>query len=194
MSRKCCRGDPLHNMAGRISSGANSPKWTNKSGLPGTDKRWEEHRSLQPTRPLANANLCYNQNAIHFPSDDCSARAGPALFIWLRAQTICIDSSFIHCWTHALYVWMRRKMGPITACDASPHWWRSQTGRKRAIKGHLLPFVCPPKKAPAFPRSSKPRLAPRWKIRHQHSQIRGPIVLLTKSFQQPKTLCVTIPR
>lgn len=151
MSRKCCRGDPLHNTAGRISSEANSPEWANKSGLTGRDKPWEEQWSLQPTQPAANANLCNNQNAIHFPSDDCSARAGPALFIWLRAQTICIDSLFIHCWTRALYVWMQCKMGPIMACDASPHWWRSQTGKERAIKGHLLPFVRPQKQTPASP-------------------------------------------
>lgn len=90
------------NTAWRISSAANSLEcntscsvvWKQATGGPGP---------LEPTAPAANAYLYYNQKGILFPSDDYSATPA-VLFIWLRAQTICIDSLFIHCWTrHCIY-------------------------------------------------------------------------------------------
>lgn len=52
---------------------------------------------------MANAYLYYIQKGIHFPSDDYSGTPA-VLFIWLKAQMICIDSLFIHCWTrHCIY-------------------------------------------------------------------------------------------
>lgn len=124
MGRKRCRGDPLDNTAGRISSGANSPEWTNKSGLPGRDKRWEERRSLQPTRPAANANLCNNQNAIHFPSDDCGTRAGLyCLFAWEHKRYALILYSsiveLVHCMCECGAKWaqLRRAMPPCERTD-----------------------------------------------------------------------------
>lgn len=124
MGRKRCRGDPLDNTAGRISSGANSPEWTNKSGLPGRDKRWEERRSLQHTRPAANADLCNNQNAIHFPSDDCGARAGLyCLFGWEHKRYALILYSsiveLVHCMCECGAKWaqLRRAMPPCERTD-----------------------------------------------------------------------------
>ncbi len=47
---------------------------------------------------MADAYLYCIQKGIHFPSDDYS-RTPAVLFIWLKAQMICIDSLFILCWT-----------------------------------------------------------------------------------------------
>lgn len=59
---------------------------------------------------MANAYLYCIQKGIHFPSDDYSGTPA-VLFIWLKAQMICIDSLFIHCWTrHCIYE--RRQNGP----------------------------------------------------------------------------------
>lgn len=52
---------------------------------------------------MANAYLYCIQKGIHFPSDDYTGTPA-VLFIWLKAQMICIDSLFIHCWTrHCIY-------------------------------------------------------------------------------------------
>lgn len=59
---------------------------------------------------MANGYLYCIQKGIHFPSDDYSGTPA-VLFIWLKAQMICIDSLFIHCWTqHCIYE--RRQNGP----------------------------------------------------------------------------------
>lgn len=47
---------------------------------------------------MADAYLYCIQKGIHFPSDDYSGTPA-VLFIWLKAQMICIDSLFIHCRT-----------------------------------------------------------------------------------------------
>lgn len=53
--------------------------------------------------PMANAYLYCIQKGIHFHSDDYNGTPA-VLFIWLKAQMICIDSLFIHCWTqHCIY-------------------------------------------------------------------------------------------
>lgn len=194
MGRKRCRGDPLDNTAGRISSGANSPEWTNKSGLPGRDKRWEERRSLQPTRPAANANLCNNQNAIHFPSDDCGARAGLyCLFGWAHKRYALILYSsiveLVHCMCECGAKWaqLRRVMPPCERTDEG-----LKLGGKEQSKATCC-FLYVPKNnsnigKKNIPDSNRLSLASGRKIRHQHWQIRGPVVLLVKSFQQPKKI------
>lgn len=67
------------------------------------------------------------------------------LFAWKHKWYALIPYSFI---VELGIVFMNAgKMGPIMASDASlwlhnrGRWWRSQTGRKRAIKGHLLSSV-----------------------------------------------------
>lgn len=54
---------------------------------------------------MANAYLYCIQKGIHFPSDDYSGTPA-VLFIWLKAQMICIDSLFIHC------IYERKQNGP----------------------------------------------------------------------------------
>lgn len=109
------------NAAWRISSAANSPEcntscsvvWKQAMGGPGP---------LEPTAPAANAYLYYHQKGILFPSDDYSATPA-VLFIWLRAQTICIDSLFIHCWTrHCVYECRRNGPNYGERCLPATPW------------------------------------------------------------------------
>lgn len=64
---------------------------------------------------MAAAYLYCVQKGIHFPSDDYS-RTPAVLFIWLKAQMICIDSFIVEL---GIVSMKAGKMGPITASDAS---------------------------------------------------------------------------
>lgn len=97
--------------------------------------------------PMGDAYLYCIQKGIHFPSNDYNGTPA-VLFIWLKAQMICIDSLFIHCWTQHCIGECRQNGSNYASLwlHSGARWWRSQTGRKGAIKGHLLSFVNSKKK------------------------------------------------
>jgi len=97
----CSTGDS--ETAWRVSSGANSLK-CNTSWKVMQNERWENWVAT------ADAYLYCIQRSIHFPSDDYN-RTRTVLFIWLKAQMICIDSLFIHCWTQYC-IYECRQNGP----------------------------------------------------------------------------------
>lgn len=105
-----------------------------------------EPRSLKPTvlRWLMHTCIVFRRAFISPPMITAEHQLY-CLFGWKHKWYALIPYSFI---VELGIVSMNAgKMGPITGSDASPwlhsgaRWWRPQTGRKRAIKGHLLSFV-----------------------------------------------------
>lgn len=67
------------------------------------NKRWEDPDHSSPLRRLL-MHTCIIIRRAFFSPLMITAQTPAVLFIWLRAQTICIDSLFIHCWTrHCIY-------------------------------------------------------------------------------------------
>lgn len=109
------------------------------------NKRWEDPDHSSPLRWLLMHTCIIIRGAFFSPLMITAQRQPYCLFGWEHKRYALILYSSI---VELCIVSMNAgEMGPITTSDASPRrrgrarWWRSQTGRKRAIKGHLLSFV-----------------------------------------------------